>query len=322
MKTESGQSGWGALRAVFTRRRGDAAPSQAVALKPPPLPALAVRPRRRSEVRAARRLNRAAGTLALSVLADSALEHYRGTFHNRAMYVPLVSSALSLAASAHGNADRRPRAHAARDAIYALAGAVGLIGTGFHLYNIGKREGGFSWLSLFYAAPLGAPAALSLSGMLGYAAERVRNRAPGARPRVFGAPAGRTVAGVTGLGLAGTVGEVGLLHFRGSFQNPFMYLPVTLPPVTSALMTGAALRGAPASRWMRRALRWWLRATALLGFAGVGFHVYGVGRGMGGWRNWSQNVLAGPPIPAPPSFTGLAMAGLAALDLLEQHPDE
>ena len=34
---------------------------------------------------------------------------------------------------------------------------------------------------------------------------------------------------------------------------------------------------------------------------------------MGGWRNWSQNVLNGPPLPAPPSFTGLAMAGLAAL---------
>jgi len=42
---------------------------------------------------------------------------------------------------------------------------------------------------------------------------------------------------------------------------------------------------------------------------------------MGGWRNWSQNVLNGPPIPAPPSFTGLALAGLAALGLLEAHPD-
>ena len=34
---------------------------------------------------------------------------------------------------------------------------------------------------------------------------------------------------------------------------------------------------------------------------------------MGGWRNWRQNVLNGPPLPAPPSFTGLALAGLAAL---------
>ena len=42
---------------------------------------------------------------------------------------------------------------------------------------------------------------------------------------------------------------------------------------------------------------------------------------MGGWRNWSQNVLNGPPLPAPPSFTGLSLAGLAALNLMESHPD-
>ena len=38
-----------------------------------------------STVAAARRLNRAAGTLAFSVLFDSAIEHYRGSFHNKAM---------------------------------------------------------------------------------------------------------------------------------------------------------------------------------------------------------------------------------------------
>ena len=51
----------------------------------------------------------------------------------------------------------------------------------------------------------------------------------------------------------------------------------------------------------------------------VGFHAYGVSRNMGGWRNWSQNVLNGPPLPAPPSFTGLALAGLAALSLIEDE---
>lgn len=276
--------------------------------------------RRGTAVKAAQRLNRAAGTLALSVLADSAVEHYRGSFENRAMYTPLVVSTLGLVASAHGAADRRGAAHAARDATYGLAAAVGLAGLGFHLYNIGKREGGFSWLNLFYAAPVGAPAALTLSGLLGFAAERVRNGRPGALPRLLGLPAGRAIAAVTSAGIAGTVGEVGLLHFRGSFQDPFMYLPVTLPPVASALLGTAALR--PAPRPLRQVARWWLRLTALLGFAGVGFHAYGVGRAMGGWRNWSQNVLNGPPIPAPPSFTGLAMAGLAALDLLEDHADD
>ena len=48
-------------------------------------------------VTAARRLNRAAGTIAASVLIDSAMEHYRGNFHNKAMWTPLVTSSLSIA---------------------------------------------------------------------------------------------------------------------------------------------------------------------------------------------------------------------------------
>jgi hypothetical protein len=39
---------------------------------------------------------------------------------------------------------------------------------------------------------------------------------------------------------------------------------------------------------------------------------------MGGWRNWQQNVVDGPPLPAPPSFSALAIAGLAALRLRER----
>jgi hypothetical protein len=40
---------------------------------------------------------------------------------------------------------------------------------------------------------------------------------------------------------------------------------------------------------------------------------------MGGWRNWSQNILNGPPLPAPPAFTALAIAGLVALSLIEKR---
>jgi hypothetical protein len=64
-----------------------------------------------------------------------------------------------------------------------------------------------------------------------------------------------------------------------------------------------------------------LAMTALLGLAGVAFHAYGVSRNMGGWRNWSQNVLNGPPLPAPPSLTALALAGFAALPLLQEKGD-
>lgn len=273
---------------------------------------------RASAVRAARRLNRASGVLAFSVLADSAVEHYRGRFANPAMYTPLGVSTLSILASLHGVADRRRGAHRARDTVYALAAAAGLAGTGFHLYNIGKRPGGYTWVNFFYAAPVGAPAALALSGLLGFAAERVRDNPPGVRPAIFGLPAGRALAALTSAGIMATVSEVGLLHFRGAFQNPAMFVPVTLPPMAAGLLAGSA--AAPARR-LRRLTRLWLRLTALMGFAGVGFHAYGVARMMGGWRNWSQNLVDGPPLPAPPSFTGLALAGLAALRLLEDRAD-
>jgi hypothetical protein len=270
-------------------------------------------------VRAAQRLNRAAGVLATSVLADSAVEHYRGSFHNKAMVAPLLTAALSLAVSAHGNADKRPTAHRMRDGVYTVAALTGMVGACFHIYNVGKKPGGFSWQNLFYSAPIGAPAALILSRAVGFLAERIRDTTPGVAPTIGGVSAGRAVAAATGLGLLGTIGEAGLLHFRGAYHDPFMYLPVTIPPLAAALIGNAAL-GRTQER--RPATRFWLRLTALLGFAGAGFHALGVARNMGGWRNWRQNVLTGPPIPAPPSFTGLALAGLAALGLMEDHPDD
>ncbi len=267
--------------------------------------------------RAARRLNRASGVLAMSVLADSAVEHYRGSFENKAMFTPLVVSALALAVSTHGTADRRAASHKLRDAVYAMTAVTGIVGTGFHVYNVGKRPSGFVWQNLFYGAPLGAPAAILLSGMLGVYSERLREHR-GATPKVFGLPAGRALAGLVGLGLLGTSGEAGLLHFRGAFQNPAMYAPVTLPPAGALLLLNTALGAPRRNRWVTR---WWMRALSVLGFAGVGFHAWGVHRAMGGWRNWTQNLVDGPPLPAPPSFTGLALAGLAALGLLEDHPD-
>jgi hypothetical protein len=268
---------------------------------------------------AARQLNNSAGLLAFSLLADSAVEHYRGSFENRAMYAPLLAALLTLGASLFGTIDAGQQRHAMRGGIYAIAASVGLAGLGFHAYNILKRPGGLSWLNLFYAAPIGAPMALALAGLLGRGAEQVRDAAVGQQDTLLGVPAGRLLAGVTAAGLLGTVGEAALLHFRGAFHNPAMFLPVSVPPVASALLGAAALYP---GRRLRGLARPWLRLTALLGFAGVGFHAYGVSRNMGGWRNWSQNVLNGPPLPAPPSFTGLALAGLAALSLIEENSGE
>lgn len=271
-----------------------------------------------AHVSAARSLNRGSALLAASVLSDSAMEHYRGAFDNPAMFTPLVSASLSLLAGLHGGMDTSAETQRLRHAVYLGAAAAGIAGTGFHLYNITKRPGGMSWENLFRAAPIGAPMALLLSGALGAVAEQLRDQ-PAKDPILFGMHAGRAVALLVSAGLLGTVGEVALLHFRGAFQNRAMYLPLIAPPVAAVLLAEAALAGPPASaaslrRWLPRL---WLRITAALGFAGVGFHARGIARRQGGWHNWSQNLFDGPPLPAPPGFTALALAGLAALRLRE-----
>jgi hypothetical protein len=191
---------------------------------------------------------------------------------------------------------------------YATACAVGAAGLGFHAYNVLRRPGGLSWANLFYAAPLGAPAALSLAGLIGLAAGQVARGAP----TLSGRPAGQALCALAAVGLAGTSVEAALLHFRGAYHNPAMWAPVGLPPVAAALLARSALQPASAPT---RLTRLWLGACTWLGLIGVGFHARGIARQMGGWRNWSQNLLSGPPLPAPPSFSALALAGRAALAL-------
>ena len=257
---------------------------------------------------AAQGLAAGAAVLALAVALDSGLEHYRARFSNRIMIAAPTVSTLTLAAASLSLLAPRHRKALPGGAIYAAALVTGAAGLAFHLYDVGKREGGFDWLNIFYAAPLGAPAALSLAGLYGLMAERFA----AGETKLLGLDAARLLAPVVAFSLAGTAAEAGLLHFRGAFQNPVMYAPVTIPPLAAAATALAAAM--PAAVVPARYL---LEATAALGLAGPIFHAYGIHRNMGGWRNWSQMILQGPPLPAPPAFFGIAVAGLALLPLLE-----
>ena len=155
--------------------------------------------------------------------------------------------------------------------------------------------------------------ALTLSGALGAAAERTRST--GAEPRQMG----RWIAAICAVGMLGSAAEAALLHFRGAFNHRAMYVPVTISPIAGALLAKAAFAPAQADPVVTRV---WLKITAITGVIGTMFHIRGVQRCMGGWRNWSQNLLSGPPLPAPPGFTALAVAGLAALRLLRERADD
>jgi hypothetical protein len=258
--------------------------------------------------RAAQALGAGAAILCVSVALDSALEHYRGGFKDRAMFVGPTMALLGIAAAGY-IAFRPERANDRLPKIALITvGATGLIGLGFHSYNILKRPGELSALNLFYGAPAGAPAALTLAGLYGVIAgemlsgrEYVRTRLP------------KHTAGLIAVSILGTVAEAGFLHFRGAFQDPAMYAPVTIPPLAAVAIGAAALT--PRAAAVAQPL---LKATAVLGIAGPIFHAYGIHRNMGGWRNWSQMILQGPPLPAPPAFLGIAAAGLGILPLLEE----
>lgn len=264
------------------------------------------------QVEAARELGGAAAILALSVLADSGLEHYRGAYHNPAMYVAPSAAAVSLVNSIHMTIKPEVSSNG-RLALSGLTLSTGLTGLAFHLTNVAKREGGVNLLNLFYGAPLLAPGAIAISGLAGLAAARlVAEAEEGSPPTLLGQPAGTVVGLGAAFSMLSTTAEAALLHFRGAFHDPFMYVPVTLPPISGVVLATAVFEPR-----LRKAARLLLQLTAAAGVAGLGFHIYGVSRNMGGFYNWSQNILNGPPIPAPPSFTGVALAGLAALRLME-----
>jgi len=266
------------------------------------------KPRGNRNHQAAQALGAGAAILCVSVALDSAIEHYRGEFKDRAMFVGPTMALLGLGAATYV-AFRPERASDTlpRIALFTV-GATGLVGLGFHSYNILKRPGELDALNLFYGAPMGAPAALTLAGLYGVIAGEMLSGRSYVKTRLP-----RHTAGLIAFSLMGTIAEAGLLHFRGAFQDPAMYLPVTIPPLAAVSIGVAAL--SPRATTVAEPL---LKATALLGIAGPMFHAYGIHRNMGGWKNWSQMILQGPPLPAPPAFLGIAAAGLGILPLLKE----
>jgi hypothetical protein len=262
---------------------------------------------------AARLIAGGAAMLAGAVLADASMEHYRGSFDNRAMPAPLAGSALALGTDAAlaATGSMAPAIAPLAMSVHAANVALGTAGLGFHAWNITKQVGGVRWGTLFYQAPIGAPGALVLAGTLGAAAQVLARGGTALGPVPL--LSGRALAGACAFGIAGTAAEAALLHFRGAYHNPVMWAPVTLTPLAALVLARAALTGRVT--WIATAA---MALTAALGLAGSGFHAYGISRDMGGWRNWRQNLFAGPPLPAPPAYTGLAIAAFGALLLMRK----
>jgi hypothetical protein len=102
--------------------------------------------------------------------------HARGAFQNPAQWLPVVSLPVAAAASAVAATSDSPTARSAAVAASGWTAALGAAGTGFHLYGLHRRYGGYSRGSFLFNWLNGPPAPAPLQmiglGLAGLAAER------------------------------------------------------------------------------------------------------------------------------------------------------
>ncbi|HKO15496.1 MAG TPA: hypothetical protein VJU87_04605 [Gemmatimonadaceae bacterium] len=254
-----------------------------------------------------------AGIMSVLVMVDAFIGHYRSGFAVRAQYLPfasgvavLISSVLTMLA---------PRQGWVLQSLLITGGiavVAGVIGAGYHHYfGITSKPGGYGWLlhHVMYHAPPLAPLALSAVGALAMIAAKGLAGSRG----VFGIPLRLAALCVVAATLLGAALQAATLHYRGAFNNPLMYAPLTTPVLAAAAILGLIITRA---HWVLLAVAVLCWATLLVGFVGLGMHLRGFDRMMGGLRVALPNILEGPAMTAPALFAGFAAAGLATLYLL------
>jgi hypothetical protein len=254
-----------------------------------------------------------AALLTLLVLVEAWIGHYRSAFPLRAQYAPFaIGGLLIVAALATVIAPGVAWAQAALRATGWIAVVSGVVGVGYHhYYGIAEKAGSYKWLLhyLMYGAPQLAPLALSTVGALAVVAAQ----GAAGRPAVLGIGLRSAVFGIVAVALTGAIAQAAILHYRGAFNNPVMYVPLTVPVLAAAMSGWMSGASATAPYALGRAL---FVLTFLIGFLGLGMHLRGLDRQMGGLHVFLFNLLQGPPPLAPATFAGLAAAGLIATEML------
>ncbi len=101
--------------------------------------------------------------------------------------------------------------------------------------------------------------------------------------------------------------EIAVLHYRGSFQSRFMWLPVMYLPLEMAAGILASVADTRTTRQLFRVFSW---GTLVLGSFGTLMHLRGVRRQMGGLHEWRYNLMTGPPVIAPPQVALFGLIGV------------
>lgn len=250
--------------------------------------------------------------MTILLLVDAWAGHYRRDFAHRVQYIPFpIGGLLAIFAVAAVIAPQAPVIGMGLRVLSWLSIAAGLAGFGFHhYYGLARKPGGYRrWLdSAMYGAPPLAPVALA---MLGVFALLAWHRALGAAD-VAGMPIRAALLAVTVIGLFGAIVQAAILHFRGAFNQPLMYAPLTIPVLATLGGIWVIVAPTPAARSVSIILFW---LTLVTGFVGLGMHLRGFDRQMAGLYVPLFSWLQGPPAFAPASFAGLAALGLVAASL-------
>jgi hypothetical protein len=102
--------------------------------------------------------------------------------------------------------------------------------------------------------------------------------------------------------------EVYVEHYRGSFGDKWMWVPVAATP----LMVGSAVAATLSKRAAATALPVASAVFAANGLIGVVTHIRGVARKPGGFSEPTYNIVMGPPLLAPGSLTLVGGLGILA----------
>ena len=114
--------------------------------------------------------------------------------------------------------------------------------------------------------------------------------------------------------------ELAVLHYRGAFQNRFMWVPVlSLPAVLASGVASSLNRDERRSRDLLRPFAW---GMTIIGTLGSFFHLRGISRQMGGFFNWKYNIATGPPILAPAQVALFGLLGVVASRPVSKNPLE
>jgi hypothetical protein len=234
--------------------------------------------------------------------SEIAVLHFRGSFQNKYMWVPVAYLPAEMAAGLLASAVDQPRPQGLFRALSWGTVAIGGLGTFFHLAGARRQMGGFyNWrYNLMTGPPAMAPPQVALFGLLGVLGTGRRDAGDTVRRLRCGLATSELLLAL----------DSGTSHYQNYYANRVQFTPLVLAPALAAANLAAEAPAAPVRRAGRRVERGLAAAAAVAGLIGFGFHIRNVCKRAGGF-SW-QNVFYGSPLGAPLQLTGQGVLGLLA----------